>query len=212
MLNLESRGRLIVFEGTDGSGKTTLAHKLTEWLIARGVKAEYHAFPGAENGTLGRHVYDLHHTPFETAGISSIHPTSVQLLHIAAHVEAIESRIRPALAEGRWIVLDRFWWSTWVYGVTGGVPEAALEAMIAVERLYWVDDQPAATFLVQRRTPLRAEPMEQWKALGQAYESLARREALQMPVHAVANDGSVENGFSLVIERIEFLLSPVSTA
>src|SRR5713101_3899196 len=106
-------GNLIIFEGPDGSGKTTLSSALAETLLAKGMDCEHLAFPGREDGSLGKQVYRVHHDP-RSAGIEALTPTSLQVLHIAAHIDAIESRIFPALHAGKSIILDRFWWSTWV--------------------------------------------------------------------------------------------------
>src|SRR5207249_4525469 len=109
-------GKLIVFEGPDGSGKTTLSRLFADRARELGVPCDWFAFPGREGGTLGKHVYEIHHN-LQTVGVKAINPASLQLLHIAAHIDALEGRILPALKQGRHIVLDRFWWSTLVYGV-----------------------------------------------------------------------------------------------
>ena len=75
-------GRLIVFEGPDGVGKSTLAAKLTDRLRKTGVPCKYMAFPGRQPGSLGRLVYDLHHDA-HGFGLNEFSPTSLQLLHIA---------------------------------------------------------------------------------------------------------------------------------
>lgn len=144
-----ARGRLIVMEGADGSGKTTLAHELVAHLKTRGLRAEYLSFPGRESGTLGAEVYALHHKCQERGG-PSIHPASLQVLHIAAHIDAIECRILPALRRGTHIVLDRYWWSTWVYGVVSGAPASSLKAMIDLELGHWGALRPDMAFLVMR--------------------------------------------------------------
>ena len=64
---------------------------------------------------------------------------SKQLLHIAVHVNAIIERIQPALKRGVTIILDRFWWSTWVYGRLDGVSSNTLDAMIGIEQEVWAD-------------------------------------------------------------------------
>src|SRR6266487_3071410 len=128
-MHKRNKGRLYIFEGPDGVGKTSLSRAFSELLNANGLECDYFSFPGQEPGTLGKHVYDLHHHPVK-CGIESIEPASLQLLHIAAHIDAIESRIIPALKKGRYVVLDRFWWSTWVYGLLNAVDKRYLQAMI----------------------------------------------------------------------------------
>src|SRR5205807_4875972 len=102
---MPERGELYVFEGPDNSGKTTLSLGLVEYLRSKGTACDSYAFPGCESGTLGEFVYRLHHDS-QSIGIQSVTPTSLQLLHVAAHIDAIESRILPQLESGRSVVLD----------------------------------------------------------------------------------------------------------
>ena len=100
-------------------------------------------------GTIGRLVYDIHHDPVQY-GVEKITAASLQALHIAAHLDAIERLILPDLSEGRWVILDRFWWSTWVYGRVARVERTTLDALIQAERLHWKGVQPDAFFLIDR--------------------------------------------------------------
>src|SRR5687767_6166927 len=113
-------GKLIVFEGPDGVGKTVISAAVTEHLKALGEPTKLLTFPGREPGTLGRLIYDVHHDPAHF-GVAALTPASKQALHIAAHLDAIERAIIPTLRAGRHVLLDRFWWSTWVYGTVGGM-------------------------------------------------------------------------------------------
>src|SRR6266496_2497692 len=54
-------GKLFVFEGPDGVGKTTLSSALNDHLNATGIQCDYLSFPGRETGSLGRHVYEQQH-------------------------------------------------------------------------------------------------------------------------------------------------------
>ncbi len=56
-------GQLVVFEGPDGVGKSELAARFQSWLEGHGFSAERLSFPGKEEGTLGKLVYDLHSSP-----------------------------------------------------------------------------------------------------------------------------------------------------
>ena len=97
---MRKRGKLYVFEGPDAVGKSEISLRFVAQLRESGVACEYLAFPGHADGTLGKHVYELHHHP-QDHGIASVSPTSLQLLHVAAHVDAIETSILPALRSGR---------------------------------------------------------------------------------------------------------------
>jgi thymidylate kinase len=197
------RGKLIVFEGPDGVGKSTLARKVAESLTARRTPSDLMAFPGREQGSLGRHVYELHHEPGRF-GVENIPAASLQLLHVAAHLDAITNRILPALRAGRWVVLDRFWWSTWAYGLVGGAARASLESMIAVERAEWGDVVPAVVFLVRRSAPLRGgESLERWLELVPAYHELALAEESRHPVVHLENEGSVADAVGRAVEALD---------
>ncbi len=56
-----SKGGLLVFEGPDRTGKTTLANALAARLEDFGYKCIVRSFPGRDEGTLGKVVYDVHH-------------------------------------------------------------------------------------------------------------------------------------------------------
>ena len=147
------KGALFVFEGANEVGKSTLASLVYVALRAKNIACELTAFPGNQTGTLGRHVYEIHHRP-ELHGIQQLDPTALQALHVAAHIDAIDRVIAPALAVGKVIILDRFWWSTWVYGNVKGANPRTLQMLIDAERNHWGGTLPRQTFLVTRRVPV----------------------------------------------------------
>jgi thymidylate kinase len=198
-VRIKGKPRLIVFEGPDDSGKTTLSHALVKYLNSNGIACDYFAFPGGDVGTLGKLVHTLHHDS-RSMGVESLTPTSLQLLHIAAHVDAIESRIRPSLRIGRTIVLDRFWWSTWVYGRVSGIKDSALRAMIRSEVLAWGKIRPAMIFLLTRFVQDRTKD---YKQLAEQYQILAEREAIENRVRSIANDNTVEDTLAKIISNLE---------
>ena len=183
--------KLYVFEGPDGVGKSTLADWFASHLRESGIGCILLSFPGKEVGTLGKHVYELHHDPgrFEVQGLPA---ASLQLLHVAAHIDAIENRIKPLLARGETVVLDRFWWSTFVYGIACGAPRSVLDRMVSLERAVWDSIQPDRLFLVTRTEPLRTEPADLWPRWRDEYLRLGSVEGLNYPVLVIPNESIVE--------------------
>ena len=172
-------GRLVVLEGVDAAGKTTLCDDLCKALRGKGKPVQRFHFPGKSPETLGELVYRIHHKHDEEFHVPNLTPCALQTLHIAAHVDAIESRIAPAVRKGAWVVLDRFWWSTYVYGLDAGVLERSLEHMIQLEKSIWGRLLPDITFLVDTPTPLRSDESDTdaWQRKRQLYAELANRES-----------------------------------
>jgi thymidylate kinase len=113
--------------------------------------------------------------------VPTIDPCSLQLLHVAAHVDAIESQIKPALGDGEWVVLDRYWWSTYVYGLDTGIRESQLRLMINVETNAWETVKPDIIFLVDSDNPLRDDEANSvaWQRKRRAYKRLADEDIKQ---------------------------------
>ncbi len=194
---MRMKGRLFVFEGPDGVGKSELSLRFTERLARAGVSCEHLAFPGHSEATLGKLVHGIHHDSARF-GIERMTATSLQLLHVAAHVDAIESRILPALLSGRSIVLDRYWWSTLVYGTAAGVPLDILRALIRAERAVWKKVTPTAAYLICRTLPLHLQADAEWQRLKELYNDLAGDESRHYPVVRVDNDATVEHALEQV--------------
>jgi thymidylate kinase len=91
-------------------------------------------------------------------------------MHVAAHVDAIERRILPLLAQGTTVLLDRFWWSTTIYADFAGVPPAQIKAMLDAEAASWKQVEPTLVFLIQRESPSVDEH------LAKAYNAFATSE------------------------------------
>ncbi|MFN7024126.1 MAG: dTMP kinase [Pseudorhizobium sp.] len=182
-------GKLFIFEGPDGVGKTTIVQELKQKLPAS--EFEFLSFPGRDEGTLGRAIYRIHHEPKEF-DIKVMSELARQALHIAAHIDVIETRIAPWISDGKNVVLDRFWWSTLVYGSVGGGKQKALEELVAAEKTVWGQIKPAAAFLIDRDSPInRREDQAYWQQLRDSYAQLASQQGSEHPVHTVRNIGSI---------------------
>lgn len=190
---------LIIFEGPDGCGKTTLATMLTETLP----EAKYYASPGREPGTLGEHIYRLHHGVF---GDLEICPDSLQMLHVTSHINALRTRILPWLKAGLTVIMDRFYWSTLVYGLEYGASPWLLEQIVDLERAVWGDWlEHALLFYINRRTPIikHDDPKAQakWQNIARNYEMLfATRDTNLIPNrYKIDNNGMLDDAFQQIV-------------
>jgi dTMP kinase len=107
-----TRGRLITVEGLDGAGKTTLVAGLARLLAARGIDVLVLREPGGVE--LSERIRDLVKDP-ELA----VDPRAEALLYAAARAQLVAEQIEPLLAEGRWVLLDRFVDSSLAYQGAG---------------------------------------------------------------------------------------------
>jgi len=189
-------GQLIVFEGPDGVGKSTLAGKIASRLRDQGTAVEEASLPGSRPGTLGAHVHRLHHDP-RKYGIEHIDPTSVQVLHAAAQIDTLNRVIRPALDAGRWVVLDRFWWSTIAYGQVLGACRESLTLLEQLALLQWSSLSPMIVFVVKRTL---AVPLH--KELTAVYEGLAGRDAHPHAVETLVNDSDIESAVDTALGSV----------
>ncbi len=97
---------LITFEGIDGSGKSTQAKRLYEYLKAKGYKVSLYRDPGST--PLAEKIRELL-LNFE------MDPTTELLLFESARSSLVWERIFPDLKEGKIVILDRFIDSTTAY-------------------------------------------------------------------------------------------------
>jgi dTMP kinase len=97
------KGRLIVIEGSDGSGKATQSRALVRSLRARKIPAVRIAFPGYRRGFFGGMVAQYLRGEFGR----DADPRLVSLLYAGDRLEARE-KISRWLAEGKVVVCDRY--------------------------------------------------------------------------------------------------------
>jgi thymidylate kinase len=181
-------GKLIVFEGVDGIGKSALSKEVTRRLVNTDVAIASLAFPGNDPGTLGSLIYQIHHDP-ESFRVSAISALALQTLHVAAHLDAIETKIIPLIDAGTWIILDRYWWSTWVYGIERRIDPVYLQPVIEAELARWGPLKPDLIFMVDRSEAVRAEhDAETFLRLRMAYKELAERERECYRVVSINNE------------------------
>lgn len=109
------RGVFLVFEGVEGSGKTTQARALGEWLASRGRSVHLCREPGGTE--LGEEIRSL------VLGDHDVPPRSELLLLLAARAVFVDEVVRPRLERGEIVIADRYQLSTLAYqGYGRGLP------------------------------------------------------------------------------------------
>jgi thymidylate kinase len=203
---MRRKGAVFAFEGPDGVGKTTLISAVEGMLTRLAQPVLTVSFPGRIPGTLGAHVYDLHHRPSEH-NVHMLTPDGLQILHMAAHVDAIQSVIRPHVEKGAMVLLDRYWWSTWVYGLLSGIQSNSLEKMVELERSYWLDLAPQVVFLVTRPNhDIDVDHRAVFVEREREYDILADRELESSRVVRVENSGHISVAAVATLKVIAQLL------
>ena len=130
----------ITFEGPDGSGKTTQARLLVEYLQARGYPVIYTREPGGTE--ISEQIRQVILSPHNKA---MQHEAEV-LLFSAARAQIVAELIRPALAVDKIVICDRYADSTMAYQGYGlGLD---LDALRAITRFATGGLVPALTFYV----------------------------------------------------------------
>jgi dTMP kinase len=166
-------GRLIAIEGIDGAGKTTLARGLAEARPELVVLRE----PGG--AAVSERIRALVADPALT-----VDPRAEALLFAAARAQLVAEVVRPLLAEGRWVVLDRYVDSSLAYQGAGrglGVAEVgAINAFatggLAADLTLYVRVEPEVG--AARRGAADLDRMERagepfFRAVVAAYDALA---------------------------------------
>ena len=110
---LLKKGILVVFEGIDGSGKTTQAIKLLEKIIRNGFEAVYFREPS--DSSWGREIRR------KASDIDSLSPEEELNLFQKDRRENVQKNLKPALEKNMVVLLDRFYFSTIAYQGARGI-------------------------------------------------------------------------------------------
>lgn len=121
-------GRFLVFDGPDGSGKSTQIKRFGALCRENRVELVEVREPGGT--AVGEQIRSILLDPGNADCISL---KTEMLLYMASRAQLVEERIRPALREGALVVADRFVSSTLAYqGTAGGLDISEILAVSAV--------------------------------------------------------------------------------
>lgn len=162
------RGRLIVLEGGEGAGKSSNLQALQHMLEARGLNALRTREPG---GTpLGEALRHLLLDPV----YAGMELKAELLMMFAMRAQHVAQVIRPALAQGTWVISDRFTSSSYAY--QGGGRGLAVESIAWLEDFVQDDLRPDLTLVLDApvevglaRMHSRGQPEDRIEHEGRAF-------------------------------------------
>ncbi|MGH1441813.1 MAG: dTMP kinase, partial [Cellvibrionaceae bacterium] len=130
-------GQFITIEGSEGVGKSTNISFIKDYLEQKGIDLLITREPG---GTpLAEQIREL----LLAKRDESVDETAELLLMFAARAQHLNTVILPAIAEGKWVLCDRFTDSTYAYQGGGRGLDQALIANL--EKLVQGEVQPDLT-------------------------------------------------------------------
>lgn len=197
--NDDTRGYLISFEGSEGSGKSTQINRIAERFDRSGYEVLVTREPGGT--AIGEQI---RHILMHSADSEAMTPETELLLFAASRAQLVREVIAPALEAGKIILCDRFLDSTTVYqGVGRKIPAEPVHLIntfavgLTVPDVTVVLDIPAEVGLsrIQKRVNGLPDRMEQeniqfYRKVREGYLMLAKA----LPERFVVVDGAAEVG------------------
>ena len=119
-MSLQRSGLLIVFEGTDGTGKSTQLQLLAQTLQEKGLPVVITREP--TDGTYGKQIRELY------ANRDAVSREEELNLFLADRREHVDQLLVPALQSGKIILCDRYYLSTVAYQGAAGLDPAHILA------------------------------------------------------------------------------------
>ena len=104
--SIPPHGLFIVIEGIDGTGKSTQAKRLGEWFVSQGREVMLSREP--TDGPWGKRLR-------ESAATGRLSPADELQYFLNDRRQHVEETIAPALAAGKVVILDRYYFSTMAY-------------------------------------------------------------------------------------------------
>ena len=138
---MQKQGFFITFEGPEGAGKSSQVARLASYLESRGFLCLLTREPGGTPlAEKLRQVVKSHH------GAEKVHPETELLLMEAARAQHVREVILPALADGKWVICDRFSDSTTAY--QGGARNLSPDVIAILNDFASASRKPDMTFLM----------------------------------------------------------------
>jgi dTMP kinase len=164
-------GRFIVFDGPDGSGKSTQFSRFSTLATHAGITICAVRDPG---GTpVGERIRNV----LLDRELTGMGVRCETLLYMASRAELVDTRILPALARRELVVADRFVPSTLAYqGAAGGVPASEIGAVAKMATRGLVPDIVLIFDIDETAASKRLSPLlDRMEAKGASFHRAVRK-------------------------------------
>lgn len=192
-------GKFIAFEGLDGSGKSIQAQLLKDLLTSEGYEVSLTKEP-TESSTVAGQIRKI------VDGRESATPAELQILCANDRREHLYTTIIPTLKEGRFVITDRYFFSSLAYGAT----ELDINWLCQLNEEFLVPD---ITFILEvrpevcmkriRSRGLKTTLFEDTTKLTKVWQVYNNLPQLFDNVHIISGEKSIDN----VFEDIKNILS-----
>ena len=184
---------LIAFEGIDGSGKSTQAQLLANWLKAQAEEVTQSAEPTRGRwGKMLRHSFTSQRMP----------PQQELQCFMNDRKEHVQVVIKPALERGETVIIDRYYYSIVAYqGARGFNPRELLQLNEAFapkpDIVYLVDLDPKVALeriaASRKQGPDLLETLEEQTKVREAFRELAQSEGNFTLVNGVLDPRTMQD-------------------
>ena len=206
----DMKGVFITFEGIDGCGKSTQTSMCKTWLEELGRTVLLVREPGGTK--IGERIREL----LLDKKNSSMAPLTELFLFEAARAQIVEEVIKPALSEGKIVICDRFFDSSYAYqGCARGLGPEMVSRLnmdatggLAPDITFFLDISVEGAI---KRRNVRGEEKDRIESAGDAFQEKVR----QGFIRAASEDGRIvtvdaslspDEIFAQIREKIEALI------
>ena len=197
----KKQGKFIVFEGIDGSGQSTQARLLADFFEKQGKNVVLTKEPTAES-VAGKKIREA------LGKRIAVSPDKLQKLFAEDRKEHLETVIAPALKSGKFVISDRYMFSSFAFGAI----DCDLEWLVKINSdfltpdvafLLLVPPSVAMERIKKRGSPLELfETLEKLKKVDENYRKLPARFPCISPINGEQPIEAVRAEIAQIAESI----------
>jgi len=168
-MDIENKGKFIVFEGIDGSGQSTQAQLLDNFLKDNGLKVICTKEPTKES-EIGKRIRAI------LKGEQIIEPRELQKLFVEDREWHLENIVNPSLNRGEMVICDRYLFSTIAFGGADGLDKNWLWQMnkdfLMPDLLFFIKTSPVVAMTrIDKRDGGKRQLFEKQEKLERAFHN-----------------------------------------